>query len=61
MAGKEVVKPEKHTRGLIWRGTALVALTVSFLAVAISPAIAQDPKPDPAGIATGDRTTAVDG
>ena len=38
-----------------------LAIAVSILGVIVTPAAAQEPKPDPAGIATGDRTNAVDG
>ncbi len=37
-----------------------LALAVGILAVMLTPAMADDPKPDPAGIATGDKTTVVD-
>jgi ammonium transporter, Amt family len=48
------VKAEKESRA---RRLALVA---GIFSIALMPAIAQEPKPDPAGIVTGDRTTAVD-
>ncbi len=37
-----------------------LALVAGSLSTTLTPVIAQEPKPDPAGIATGDRTTAVD-
>ena len=37
-----------------------LALAVGILAFMLMPARADDPKPDPAGIATGDKTTVVD-
>jgi ammonium transporter, Amt family len=37
-----------------------LALVAGTLSVALTPVIAQEPKPDPAGIVTGDRTTALD-
>jgi ammonium transporter, Amt family len=37
-----------------------LALVAGTLSAILTPCIAQEPKPDPAGIATGDRTTAVD-
>ena len=48
------MKAEKESRA---RRLALVA---GIFSIALMPAIAQEPKPDPAGIVTGDRTTAVD-
>jgi hypothetical protein len=45
-----VSKLEGRRRHLLWPFGALLA-----------PCYAEDPKPDPAGIATGDRSTAVDG
>ena len=41
-------------------GRAMVVLAVGILAVTLTPGMAQDPKPDPAGIATGDKTNVVD-
>ena len=50
---------ETRTRRRKTSGKAL-ALAVGILAVMLTPARADDPKPDPAGIATGDKTTVVD-
>lgn len=36
------------------------AIIAAALAILITPGMAQDPKPDPAGIATGDKTNAID-
>ena len=41
-------------------GGAGLALVTGILAITLTPGLAQEPKPDPAGIVTGDRTTAVD-
>jgi Amt family ammonium transporter len=41
-------------------GRAMLALTAGILAVMLTPCMAQEAKPDPAGIATGDKTTVVD-
>lgn len=44
------------------RGVVLLVFSASILAVLPMPCVGQEgPKPDPAGIATGDKTTAVDG
>ena len=37
-----------------------LALVAGTLSIVLTPGIAQEPKPDPAGVVTGDRTTAVD-
>jgi Amt family ammonium transporter len=42
------------------RSSMLMVLAASIAATITSPGMAQDPKPDPAGIATGDKTTVVD-
>ena len=39
---------------------AMVALAVVVLAASLTPCLADEPKPDPAGIATGDKTNAID-
>jgi ammonium transporter, Amt family len=41
-------------------GRAGLALVAGIFAVGSTPGMAQEPKPDPAGIVTGDRTTVVD-
>ncbi len=43
------------------RGSVLAVLAASILMTCLTPLMADDPKPDPAGIATGDKSTAVDG
>jgi ammonium transporter, Amt family len=52
---------ERHpsSRLLVSRQSA-VLLAVSVMAALLSPCFASEQKPDPAGIATGDKTTAVD-
>lgn len=50
---------QTRTRRRETSGKALM-LAVGILAVMLTPAWADDPKPDPAGIATGDKTTVVD-
>ena len=42
------------------RASAIIILAVSILIALMTPLMADDPKPDPAGIATGDKTNAVD-
>ena len=42
------------------RGAACLVAVLAFGAL-LAPCYAEDPKPDPAGVATGDRSTAVDG
>jgi Amt family ammonium transporter len=46
--------------GWFLREATMLALTAGLLAVALMPCQAQDPKPDPAGIATGDKTAVID-
>ena len=48
-----------------WRGSAVpgrvtILIVIGMLGGALNLCLADDPKPDPAGIATGDKTTAVD-
>ena len=47
-----VRRPRRH----LW----LLLLAVTVLGVLSTPGLADDPKPDPAGIATGDKTAAID-
>jgi ammonium transporter, Amt family len=44
----------------MFSGRAGLALAAGILAIASTSGMAQEPKPDPAGIVTGDRTTVVD-
>ena len=56
------MKPVRRTiRQRLQLAATMLAIAVSILGVIVTPAAAQEPKPDPAGIATGDRTSAVDG
>ena len=50
----------RETSRALRSGRAMVVLAVGILAVTLTPVLAQDPKPDPAGIATGDKTNVVD-
>jgi ammonium transporter, Amt family len=45
----------------VFQVCSLLLLVVSIFLSLLTPLLADDPKPDPAGIATGDKSTAVDG
>ena len=47
-------------RKRLLRGGVLLALAISILMTLLTPLMADDPKPDPAGISTGDKTNAAD-
>ena len=62
------MKAQKHSTSGQWNPAAkmfkaglLLMLAVSIFLGLLTPLMADDPKPDPAGIATGDKTTVVDG
>ncbi len=55
MEQKRETNVSKLSRGAIW------LLAAAAFGALLTPCYAEDPKPDPAGIATGDRSTAVDG
>jgi len=44
-----------------WRPRLHMVLAVGILFTALTPLMAEDPKPDPAGVVTGDKTNVVDG
>ena len=55
---QEGTRVQNRIRGFAGTGTLLAIVT--GLAVMAAPAMAQEPKPDPAGIATGDKSNVVD-
>ncbi len=57
----EINTKRRETLGKALRSVCVrSALAVSILAVMLTPGMAQQSKPDPAGLATGDKTTVVD-
>ncbi len=62
MKARKHIERLRQPRGqALWKGSAMLAITAGIVAFLLMPCMGQDaPKPDPSGLATGDKTSVVD-